>query len=123
MAIQPNWNRGNIDIPSPDQIRPEDFGFSRSGFEIETGWSWAATRCPSPSCEKVIINVELIDIDDPAIPLHQVPAIPRFPERKSVDNAVPESFRADYLEACDVMNISTKGIRGALQTRSTRRPD
>ena len=106
VVIQPNWNKGNINIPSLDELRPEDYGYSRPGHQIETGWSWAATRCPS--CTKVIINIELIDVDYPSIPLRQLLAIPRFPERKSVDDAVPEAFRADYSEACGVLDISAK---------------
>ena len=105
-GIQPNWNRGNIDIPSSDRLRPEDYGHLPPGPQFETGWTWAATRCPS--CDRPVITVELLNVDDPAPPLIEIPAYPRFPEHKPVDNAVPEAFRADFSEAYGVLNISAK---------------
>ena len=105
VAIQPNWCRGNINPPRTGEIRPEDYGFVQPGPDYETAWVWLATRCPS--CWKVIINVELINVDDPALPLVQVLAYPRRPTSPT-DDAVPEAFRADYAEACDVLEISAK---------------
>ena len=88
VMIQPNWCKGNINLPSTDEVRPEDYGHVPPGPHFETAWGWAATRCPS--CKKPIINVELMDVDDPVYPLSQVQAYPRFPKRKLVDDAVPQ---------------------------------
>ena len=126
VMIQPNWCKGNINLPSTDEVRPEDYGHVPPGPHFETAWGWAATRCPA--CKKPIINVELMDVDDPVYPLSQVQAYPRFPKRKLVDDAVPESFRADYIEACNVLEISPKAsaalsrrvLQGILQDQDYR---
>ena len=126
VVIQPNWCRGNIDLPSSDEIRPEDYGHVTPGPHFEAAWVWAATKCPS--CRKPIINVELVDVDDPLHTIRQERAYPPFSGRVVVDDAVPELFRADYVEACNVLDMSSKAsaalarrvVQGILQDQGYR---
>ena len=74
-------------------------------------WRWKATSCPS--CEEQIIMIGKVkqvrglpitrfDEDDSFL------VYPKFPQRAPVSDDVPESFRVDYTEACNVLEISPK---------------
>ena len=74
-------------------------------------WRWKATMCPN--CEEQIIKIgrakrnpdlrNLYFDDDDFFLVY-----PKFPQRSPVRDEVPESFRADYTEACNVLEISPK---------------
>ena len=104
VMIQPDWNTGKIDPKSSREVEPDDY-FPRGPY-IETAWMWEATECPA--CNNAIINISVIDVDDPAEPLSQHLAYPRFPKRKPIGDAVPETLRADYIEACNILPASAK---------------
>ena len=105
VVIQPNWCTGIINTPSSDEVRPEDYGLFQ-GPIVETAWIWVATKCPA--CKDIIIDIQVIDVDYPPEPLLEVRAYPRFPKRKPVSDAVPSTFKADYIEACNVLPASAK---------------
>ena len=104
VMIHPDWNTGTIDPKSSKEMEHEDY--SQGGRYIETAWIWAVTECPA--CNNAIINICLINVDDPAEPLIQHLAYPRFPTREPIGDAVPETLRADYIEACNVLPASAK---------------
>ena len=99
-------SRDLTDPSSSNEIDIEEFLDSRNPFYVETAWVWSAADCPA--CRKIIINVEQIEVGEPAYPLRQFPAYPPFPNCGNVDDAVPESFGEDYKEACKVLSISPK---------------
>ena len=104
VMIHPDWNTGTIDPKSSKEIEPNDY-FQRGPY-IETAWMWEATECPA--CNNAIINISIVDVDDPAEPLRQHLAYPRFPKRKPIVDAVPETLKADYIEACNILPASAK---------------
>ena len=103
-VINPQWNTGRIDPSWSGNLRPEHFGHPMADIEIETAWIWKAAECPA--CDKTIIFVELVDVQEPIEPLVQHLAHPQFARRKIVGDAVPETLKADYFEACNVLSVS-----------------
>ena len=104
VMILPDWNTGTIKPKSSKEMEHDDY-FQRGPY-IETAWIWEATECPA--CNNEIINISLMAVDDPAEPLTQHLAYPRFPKRKPIGDAVPETLRADYIEACNILPASAK---------------
>ena len=104
VMIQPDWNTGPIDPKGEKKIEHDDY-FQRGPY-VETAWIWEAAECPG--CNNAIIRICLIAVDDPAEPLIQHRAYPRFPKRKPIGDAVPETLRADYIEACNILPASAK---------------
>ena len=103
VVIHPDWNTGAIAPKTSRGMEHDDYF---QGPYVETAWIWAAAECPA--CTNAIINVCLVDVEDPADPLTQHLAYPRFPKRKLIGDAVPETFRADYVEACNILPASAK---------------
>ena len=103
VAIHPEWNNGHIK-PKYSEFNEVDDGYHAPLMRRETAWSWLATNCPS--CNGTIIDVILIDVDDPEYPLVRERAYPRLEARKAMSVEVPESFKVDYLEACNVLSVS-----------------
>ena len=79
-------------------------------------WAVKATVCPE--CREPIVRLGVITgySTDPAertieyyiSDTNSILVYPKFPRRPPVDDAVPISFKVDYLEACDVLEISAK---------------
>ena len=104
IAFHDEWLWGNINferiVPSahlPGLPKRED-----SQCMTDHSWGWRATVCPD--CREPIIEIgnESIQIDEWYL------AYPRFSARAPIDNAVPEPFRRDYIEACNVLPASPK---------------
>ena len=106
VEFHPDWNTGNIKPRSSRETEIEDDDYFRRGPFVETAWTWSATECPA--CKRPTITVDLIDVEEPAEPLIQNQAYPRFPIRQIVVDAVPEVFKSDYAEACNVLPVSAK---------------
>lgn len=103
--IHPDWAEGSITPKSSNQSAFEEYAYPRDPFQIETAWVWEAMECPA--CGKAIINVALVDVDNPDWrSVH--PAYPRFPKRKPLRASIPENMEADYIEAWDVLPASAK---------------
>ena len=79
-------------------------------------WAVKATVCPE--CREPIMRLGVIagySTDGAGRTLeciisdtNSLLVYPKFPRRPPVDDAVPLSFKVDYLEACDVLEISAK---------------
>ncbi len=79
-------------------------------------WGVKATLCPN--CKEPIVRLGVIqsrsvDGNGRIVAYHlsdsqSFMAHPKFPRRMPVDDAVPESFKNDYEEACNVLSISAK---------------
>ena len=103
VVIHPDWNTGTIAPKTSKEMEHDDYFH---GPYVETAWVWEATECPA--CNNAIINICLVDVEDPAEPLTQHLAYPRFPRRKPIGDAVPETLRADYIEASNTLPASAK---------------
>ncbi len=98
-----SWNTAPIPLP-----------------RTESGqWGVKATLCPS--CKEPSVRLGILGIIESygqdstgkIVSYHlsdtkSFMAYPKFPQRTPVDNAVRESFRNDYEEACNVLSISAK---------------
>ena len=102
----PNWNKGGIKPGSSSETEAAEDEFIRSGPFLETAWMWSAAKCPA--CYNPTITIDLIDVDDPREPLIHSQAYPQYPSREFAVDAVPEAFKADYVEACKVLPVSAK---------------
>ena len=84
-------------------------------------WGVKATVCPN--CREPIIKLGVIngyvtnssgiigyEINDQKSFL----AHPKFPRRTPIGDAIPPSFKSDYVEACDVLSISAKASAALL---------
>ncbi len=104
VVIHPDWNTGTIAPKTSREMEHDDY-FQRGPY-VETAWIWEAAECPA--CNNAIINICLVAVEDSAEPLTQHLAYPRFPKRKPIGDAVPETLRADYTEACNILPASAK---------------
>ncbi len=104
VAMHPDWKSGRIDPKSSKFDAEEYYGYSDGVPRPDIAWVWWAMECPT--CGKTIIDVGLIDVDDPVDEFARERAYPRLAARKPVEWDVPKSFKNDYLEACNVLSIS-----------------
>ena len=104
IAFHEIWLWGNISFEPvvPSQIPPRLPSREDSLPITDHQWGWRATVCPD--CREPIIKLgnNNLQLDDWYL------AYPRFPVRAPIDDAVPESFWEDYMEACNVLPISPK---------------
>ena len=68
-------------------------------------WICNSTTCPN--CDRQIIELAFISGHTGSL-IEGVRVYPRSGGRAPVDTSVPESFRSDYVEACEVLAISPK---------------
>ena len=106
VALHPDWEIGRID-PKSSKFDAEDYyGYDDGIPKPDIAWVWWAMECPE--CGKTIIDVGLMDVEDPVIPYKRERAYPRLAARKPIKGDVPEAFKGDYLEACNVLSVSAK---------------
>ncbi len=104
VAIHEDWHWGRFrfgPIPIPGR-QSSALGPMDSNSDTDHQWSWQATVCPA--CREPIIRIGIDSMQKEFWHL----VYPRFPVRAPIDDAVPELFRKDYVEACNVLPISPK---------------
>ena len=71
-------------------------------------WGWRATICPN--CKEPTVELGVFEYDEfvQARWANKFMIHPRFSARSPIDDSVPASFKADYMEACNVLDISPK---------------
>ena len=122
VAFHVEWQRGNIQFK---RITAGDLFLASPEPESSdsmTGdmWSWLAARCPE--CRKPIIGFRCETVQSDRLQTKESYIVyPRFPVRAPIDNAVPESFRVDFIEACNVLPTSPKAS-AALSRRESSKP-
>ena len=105
VEIHLNWKIGEITFKkSNESTHQEDRGFEEFP-QAKTPWIWGATECPA--CREAIIKIARLDDDRKALLFVNL-AYPRFYKRKLIEGSVPESLKADYVEACNVLTVSAK---------------
>ena len=68
---------------------------------------WRVTICPD--CKEPTMKIGMRKISQPFLTNEDYFMVyPQFPKRSPVDDSVPEAFKVDYIEACNVLPISAK---------------
>ena len=106
VALHPDWECGRINPKTSKFDETEYYGYSHAFPQPDITWAWWAMECPV--CGKTIIEVGLVDAEDPVIQHERERAFPRLAARKPIDENVPDLFKGDYLEACNVLSVSVK---------------
>ena len=92
ISFHPEWTQTILDTPRV----------------ADTQWSCKVAVCPS-CMEPVIELLGLRPVDHGYMRRESSRIVhPKFPHRSPIDAAVPESFRADYTEAYQVLEASAK---------------
>lgn len=86
------WTQTTLDTPRP------------------TSAQWVCRVAVCPSCMEPVIEISKLRPVEHGYTRRENRRIvhPRSPTRSHIDAAVPESFRADYTEACQVLEASAK---------------